>query len=90
MVSQRFPNIDPERFTAIKQVMHSDAHIDIDGDEGTSHSHGIEFSWHYGEEDAVLTVTITIPVLGWALKLAGIHCEQDAMNVLAKKIEGMS
>ena len=89
MVSQRFEGIDPERWTAIKQVLHSDYHLSIDGDEGTSATHGIEFSWLWGG-DEWLTVTITIPKIEWALKLAGIHCEQDAMNVLAKKIEGMS
>ena len=80
--------MDPERWTSVKQVMHSDAHIDIDTDEGTSESHGIEFSWHYGED--VLTVTITAPKITWLLKLAGIHCEQDIMDSLAKKIDGVS
>ena len=88
MVSERFQDISPERWVDVKQVMHSDAHIDIDEDEGTSESHGIEFSWHYGEN--VLTVTITIPHIGWALKLAGIHCEQDVLDEIAKKINGVS
>lgn len=89
MVSRQFQNVTPERWIDIKQVMHSDAHIDIATDEGTDESHGIEFSWHLGP-DQILTVTITVPHIGWVLKLAGIHCEQDVLDSLAKKINGVS
>ena len=85
MVSKQFQDVSPDRWVDIKQVMHSEAHIEIDADEGTSESHGIEFSWHYGQN--VLTVTITVPHFGWALKMAGFHCEEDILDALAKKIE---
>jgi hypothetical protein len=88
MISQQFPNITPERWADIKQVMRSEAHLDIQNDEGTDESHGIEFSWYYGEN--VLTITISVPHFGWALKLAGFHCEQDVMDSLAKKISSVS
>jgi hypothetical protein len=87
MVSQQFPNVTPERWVDIKQVFHSDAHIDIDADEGTSESHGIEFSWHYGEN--VLTATITVPHFGWVLKMAGFHTEDDVMVKFAAWIDGV-
>ena len=87
MISQQFQGVTPERWADIKQVMHSEAHLTIDSDEGSSSSHGVEFSWLFAVP--VLTVTITVPVFGWALKLAGFHCEQDVMNAFAKKINGV-
>jgi hypothetical protein len=87
MVSQQFPDVTPERWQDIKQVMHSDAGLTIDTDEGSGESHGISFAWLFAVP--VLTVTISVPVFGWALKLAGFHTEQDVMNAFAKKINGV-
>lgn len=87
MISQQFENVTPDRWTDIKQVMHSEAGLTIDTDEGSGESHGIDFSWLLAS--TVLTVTVTVPVFGWALKLAGFHCEQDVMNAFAKKINGV-
>ena len=87
MVTQQFTGITPDRWQDIRQMMYSDAHIDIYADEGGSTSHGINFAWLFAVP--VLTVTITVPVFGWALKLAGFHCEQDVMNAFAKKIDGV-
>jgi len=87
MISQQFQNVTPKRWLDIKQVMHSDAGLTIDSDKGKSSSHGIDFNWLFAVP--VLTVTITVPVFGWALKLAGFHCEQDVMNAFAKKIDGV-
>jgi hypothetical protein len=87
MITQTFTGITPERWQAIKQVMHSDAGLTIDSEDGSDSSHGINFSWLLAVP--VLTVTITVPVFSWALKLAGFHCEQDVMNAFAKKIEGI-
>ena len=84
MISQQFQGVTPERWQDIKQVMHSDAGLSIEADEGSGQSHGIQFAWLFAVP--VLTVTITVPVFGWALKLAGFHCEQDVMNAFAKKI----
>ena len=85
MITQTFQGITPERWIDIKQVMHSDAGLTIDTDEGSGFSHGINFNWLLAVP--VLTVSITVPVFGWGLKLAGFHCEQDVMSALAKKIE---
>ena len=87
MITQTVTGITPERWQAIKQVMHSDAGLSILADEGSGDSHGINFAWLFAVP--VLTVTITVPVFGWALKLAGFHCEQDVMNAFAKKIDGV-
>jgi hypothetical protein len=87
MISQQFQNVTPERWTDIKQVMHSDAGLTIDTDEGSGSSHGINFNWLFSVP--VLTVSVTVPVFGWALKLAGFHCEQDVMDAFAKKINGV-
>lgn len=88
MVTQQFQNVTPERWQDIKQVMHSDAGLTISTDEGSGQSHGIEFAWLFSAP--VLTVSVTVPDFGWALKLAGFHCEQDVMNAFAKKINGVS
>jgi hypothetical protein len=87
MITQQFPNVTPERWIDIKQVMHSDAGLTIDSDEGNGSSHGINFNWLFAVP--VLTVSITVPVFGWGLKLAGFHCEQDVMDAFAKKINGV-
>jgi len=87
MISQQFTGITPERWQDIKQIMHSDAGLSILADEGSGDSHGINFAWLFAVP--VLTVTITVPVFGWALKLAGFHCEQDVLDALAKKIDGV-
>ena len=87
MVTQQFPGITPERWLDIRQMMHSDAHLTIDSDEGSDSSHGIDFAWLFA--DPALTVTITVSVFGWALKLAGFHCEQDVMNAVTAKINGV-
>ncbi len=87
MITQTFQGVTPERWQDIKQVMHSDAGLAIDTDEGAGDSHGIHFAWLFAVP--VLTVTITVPVFGWALKLAGCHCEQDVMDAFAKKINGV-
>ena len=84
MISQQFQGVTPERWADIRQVMHSDAGLSIEADEGSGSSHGINFAWLFAVP--VLTVTVTVPVFGWALKLAGFHCEQDVMNAFAKKI----
>lgn len=88
MITQQFQSVTPERWQDIKQVMHSDAGLTIDTDEGSGQSHGINFSWLFA--NPVLTVTITVPIFGWALKLAGFHSEQDVMNAFVKKINGVS
>lgn len=88
MVSQRFENVTPDQWRDVKQLMHSEAHIDIGADEGTSESHGIEFSWHYGEN--VLTVTITVPHFGWLLHAAGFHTEEDVMAKFAAWISSVA
>lgn len=88
MVSKQFEDVTPERWLNIKQVMHSDAHADISTDEGSAESHGIHFAWLYAAP--VLTVTITVPVFGWALKLAGFHAEEDVLAALAKKIDAVA
>jgi hypothetical protein len=87
MISQQFQNVTPERWTDIKQVMHSDLGLTIDTDEGSGQSHGIEFAWLFAVP--ALTVTVTVPVFGWGLKLAGYHCEDDVMAAIAKKINGV-
>lgn len=88
MVSKQFEGVTPERWVDIKQIMHSDAKIDISTDEGSAESHGIHFAWLYAAP--VLTVTITVPVFGWALKMAGLHCEDDVMAAFAKKIDAVA
>jgi len=88
MVSQKFLNITPERWLDIKQVIHSDLGLTIEHDEGSGESHGIHFAWLCAVP--VLTVSITVPGFGWALKLAGYHCEDDVMKAVAKKIDGVS
>ncbi len=87
MVSQQFPNVSPDRWLDIRQVLHSDYHLTISADEGSDQSHGIQFAWLFSVP--MLTVNITIPVIDWALKFAGIHCEEDAMDILAKKLAGV-
>ena len=87
MITQQFENVTPERWQDIKQVLHSDAHIDIPSDEGNSESHGIQFSWLYASDE--LTATIAVPNFGWALKLAGFHTEQDVMNKFSTWINGV-
>jgi len=88
MVTQTFEDVTLERWQDIKQVMHSDAGLAIDTDDGDGDSHGIHFAWLF--TTPALTVSITVPVFGWALKLAGFHCEQDVMDAFAKKINGVS
>ena len=87
MVSQQFQDVTPERWADIKQVMHSDLGLTIETDEGSGQSHGINFAWLFAVP--TLTVTVTVPVFGWALKLAGYHCEDDVMAAVAKKINGV-
>ena len=87
MISQRFDNVTPDRWTDVKQVIHSDMGLTISTDEGSGESHGIDFAWLFA--DPALTVTITVSVFGWALKLAGFHCEQDVMNAVTAKINGV-
>ena len=88
MVSQQFQDVQADRWVAIKQVMHSDLKLDIEHDAGSGESHGIHFAWLYSAP--VLTVSVTVPVFGWALKLAGYHCEDDVMAAVAKKINSVS
>ena len=88
MVSQQFQEVTPERWMDIKQVMHIDLSLSIENDEGSGESHGIHFAWLFALP--VLTVTVNVPVFGWALKLAGYHCEDDVMAAVAKKINGVS
>ena len=87
MISKQFQNVTPERWADIKQVMHSDLGLTIDSDEGSGESHGIHFAWICAEP--VLTVSITVPAFGWALRLAGYHCENDVLAAVAKKIDGV-
>ena len=88
MITQQFQGVTPARWIDIKQVMHSDAHIDIQNDEGSSEAHGINFSWLLAS--AVLTVTIDVPHFSWLLKAAGFHTEQDVMTKFAAWIDGVS
>jgi hypothetical protein len=88
MITQQFSNVTLERWADIKQVMHSDLGLTIEHDEGSGESHGIHFAWLFAVP--ALTVSITVPVFGWALKLAGYHRENDVMAAVAKKIDGVS
>lgn len=88
MVSEQFQDVSPERWLAVKQVMHSDLHLTIEHDSGSGESHGIHFAWLYSAP--VLTVSVTVPVFGWALKLAGYHCEDDVIKAVAKKINSVN
>ena len=88
MVTQQFQNVTPERWLDVRQVMHSDLGLTIEADEGSGESHGIHFAWLFAVP--VLTVSITVPAFGWALRLAGYHCEDDVMRAVAAKIEGVS
>jgi hypothetical protein len=87
MVSKQFQAVTPERWLEIKQVIHSDLGLTISSDEGSGESHGIHFAWLCAVP--VLTVSITVPVFGWALKLAHYHCEDDVMAAVAKKIDSV-
>jgi hypothetical protein len=86
MITQTFTGITPERWQALKQVMHSDLHFTVESDEGTTESHGVTLSWLFSAP--VLTATVECPHFDLILKLAGFHCEQDIMDALAKKIDG--
>jgi hypothetical protein len=85
MITQQFPNVTPDRWQDIKQVIQSDLHFAIESDEGSTESHGVTLSWLFAAP--VLTATVDCPHFGMILKLAGFHCEQDVMSALAKKIE---
>ena len=87
MVTQQFTGITPDRWLNIRQVMHSDLHFTIETDEGSTESHGATLSWLLA--GTVLTVTVDCPHFGPILKLAGFHCEQDVLDALAKKIDGV-
>ena len=88
MITQQFPNMNPQRWLDVKQVIYSDLHFAIENDEGSTSSHGVNLSWLFAVP--VLTITVDVPKFGMILKLAGFHCEQDIMDVLAKKIDGTS
>ena len=66
MVTQQFQNVTPERWLDVRQVMHSDLGLTIEADEGSGESHGIHFAWLFAVP--VLTVSITVPAFGWALR----------------------
>ncbi len=85
MVTQQFPGITPERWNDLKTVFSNEAHIQISADEGSSETHGIQFSWLLASQ--VLTATITVPHFGWLLNHAGFHTEADVMAHFAKWID---
>ena len=88
MITKTFQGVTPERWQAIKQVIHSDLHFAIETDGGSTESHGVTLSWLFAAP--VLTATVECPHFGMILKLAGFHCEQDVLDALAKKIESVS
>jgi hypothetical protein len=87
MITKQFTGVTPERWASLKQVFANEAHVQIEHDEGSDSTHGIDFSWLLAS--AVLTVTINVPKFGWILKAAGLHTEDDVMGKFAAWINGV-
>ena len=87
MQNQTFSPVSAQRWQDIKQVVHSDYGLTVASDEGSTESHGIQFSWLWASN--TLTATVAVPHFGWALKMAGFHCEEDVMNAFTGKIDGV-
>lgn len=88
MVTKQFQPVSRDRWNDIKTVLHNEAGIKVDTDQGSGETHGIKFSWLYAAA-GVLTTTIEVPNFGWLLKHAGLHCEQDVMDHFSKWIDGV-
>lgn len=88
MVTKQFQPVSRDRWNDIKTVLHNDAHITVQTDEGSDSTHGINFSWLYAQA-GILTVTIDVPHFGWLLNHAGFKTEQDVMDHFSKWIDGV-
>lgn len=87
MVSRQIQPISRDRWNDIKTVLHNEAHITIQTDEGSDSTHGINFSWLFSA--VTLTVTIEVPHFGWLLKHAGFDSEQAVMDKFSTWIDSV-
>jgi hypothetical protein len=88
MVSKQFQGITRDKWNDIKTVFAHETNVWIQSDEGSASTHGIDFSWLLSGDQ--LTVSLSVPHFGFALKMAGLKTEDAVMDKFSHWIEGVS
>ena len=87
MITQQFPDVTPQRWLDIKQILWSEARIAISKDEGSGKdSHNIEFAWLLAADG---TLTVTLVHVPWLIVKTG-HSEESIMAQFSEWINGVS